>query len=70
MAASREVVDGSIGAVCVVRNGGKGGDAAWGGIVSGGEFGGVVQSVGGFQVSERNAQPGFRCKVGGNGEDG
>lgn len=67
MAAAREVIGGDGGAVRLV-GGGKGGDAAWGGVVSGGEFGSVVQSVGGFQVCERNAQAGFGGEVGGYGE--
>ena len=67
MAAAREVVDGTGGAVRLV-SGGKGGDAAWRGVVSGGELGGVVQPVGGFKFGERNVQPGFRGEVGGNGE--
>lgn len=67
MSAAREVVDGSGGAVRLIGCG-QGGDAAWGGIVSGGEFGSVVQSVGCFQVCERNAQAGFCGEVGGYGE--
>lgn len=66
MAAAREVVDGSGGVRLI--GGGQGGDAAWNGVVSGGEFGGVVQSVGGFKFGERNVQPRFRGEVGGNGK--
>lgn len=67
MAAAREVVDGSGGAVRLI-GGGQGGDAAWNGVVCGGEFGGVVQPVGGFKFGERNAQAGFGGEFGGNGE--
>ena len=69
MAAAREVVDGSGGAVHLI-GGGQGGDAAWNGVVSGGEFGGVVQSVGGFKFGERNAEVGFGGECGGSGRGG
>ena len=67
MAAAREVVDGCGGAVCLI-GGWQGGDAAWNGVVSGGELGGVVQPVGGFKFGERNAQAGFGGEFGGNGK--
>ena len=67
VAAAREVVDGSGGAVRLI-GGWQVGDAAWNGVVSGGEFCGVVQSVGGFKFGERNAQVGFGGEFCGNGK--